>query len=161
MNSQHSAMHAGEGAIGDDALESVERMLLEAIEELTRKGIAVSAPRLSERQSQQIDHCKSSSELLFSYSCCIEQVRSENQELKRSPNNTQGNRSDDVLDIEERTMLEGMRATSSKLFWLRMLAALLSLISFSVMATVPQALNRNGVFHPGRVNKYYSDNFVT
>lgn len=86
--------------------------------------------------------------LLFrKYADVANQIKDENAELK-----TQGVSFPSILPEagNDEKLLRGLDAMRSNLFWLRVLAALLSFVSFVVMSTVPHVQHAH--FHP---NSYF------
>lgn len=89
--------------------------------------------------------------LLFrKYADVANQIKDENAELK-----TQGASFPSILPEagNDEALLRGLDAMRSNLFWLRVLAALLSFISFVVMSTVPHVQRAH--FHPSSYFEVY------
>jgi hypothetical protein len=87
--------------------------------------------------------------MLNVYSSTLSQIHAENQDLKQTVHHLHA----DNFDGENPSMLTGTNALGSKLFRMRALVVVLSCISFSIMATVREALNNVGVYHPSQVSR--------
>lgn len=137
---QYSTLHSENGDQGTETLHEFQSAIAEAA-----ASLKVQFPASSESQSPT---CRCN-EMLLLYSGTLGQIYAENQELKQTVHHIHN----DNFDGENRSMLTGTNALGSKLFRMRVLVVVLSCISFSIMATVREALNNVGVYHPSQVSR--------